>query len=78
MKIDKSLLDDALALVRQAVDKGCFPGATVAIGHKNGLYGVWRYGKACIYPSVIELNMDTFCVWAHRIYGYIYMGGYTA
>lgn len=59
MKIDKSLLDDALALVSQAVDKGYFPGATVAIGHKNGLYGVWQYGKACIYPSVIELNMDT-------------------
>lgn len=31
----------------------------MAIGYKNGLYGVWQYGKACIYPSIVELNMNT-------------------
>lgn len=59
LKVDQNLLENALSLVEQGVSRGYFPGATVAIGHKNGVYAVRQYGKACTYPFDVELNKNT-------------------
>lgn len=59
LRLDKNLLDNALELIQQGVDKGYFPGATVAIGDRKGVYVVRQYGKACIYPSTADLDKDT-------------------
>lgn len=62
LKVNQNLLESALSLVQQGINEGYFPGATVAIGHKNGIYAVRQYGKACTYPFDVELNENTLQV----------------
>lgn len=57
--IDSERLKRALSSVDRAVDRGDFPGATIAIGSRDGVYEIYQYGNASLYPEKTELNIDT-------------------
>ncbi len=57
--IDRKKLGKALKLADIGVKKGYFPGATVAVGSKNGVYEMCQFGKASLYPKESELNRGT-------------------
>lgn len=57
--LDSKKLESALDSVDRAVDRGDFPGATIAIGSSSGVENTYQYGKAALYPKVSELNIDT-------------------
>lgn len=59
MSINEIQMDNALSLVKDAVEKGCFPGASVVIGHKDGVYRFAFYGNRCLYPQVLHVKENT-------------------
>lgn len=52
-------LKKALNSVDKAVDRGDFPGATIAIGSSDGVEEMYQYGKSALYPKALDLNIDT-------------------
>ncbi|OPJ60781.1 serine hydrolase domain-containing protein [Clostridium oryzae] len=59
MIIKKEKLNSAFSMVDNAISKGYFPGAQVAVGRKNGVLRTDSLGSRCLYPNKLPMTKDT-------------------
>lgn len=59
MGIRKERLNHAFNLIEDAIEKGYFPCAAAAVGHRDGIYRVEHYGNRCLVPEKLPINRDT-------------------
>ncbi|MGV8981901.1 serine hydrolase domain-containing protein [Clostridium sp.] len=59
MPVNIKKLEKAIQLVKEGINKGCFPCAAVAVGSRKNLYSIEHFGNRSLYPEKHDLQRDT-------------------
>lgn len=59
MAVNREKLRNACMLIEKAAASGCFPGAAVSIGSREGVYYSNIFGRRCLYPESLPMHRDT-------------------
>jgi CubicO group peptidase (beta-lactamase class C family) len=59
MTINSEKLNYAFKLVENAIEKGYFPGAAIAVGTKDGICKLEHFGNRCLVPNEFQMENDT-------------------